>query len=910
MHGKKTVLLILFVLYFSLTCGAQTAQSEAVQHPLEVRPTDRLTGQIDEESRITLSGNRHPWAQPQYMIGKLSSDQPLEHMVLVLRPDPAQRMALEELIRAQHDPGSPYYHQWLTPEAFGEHFGISQSDLDQVVNWLEMHGMKVEETPASRRTVVFSGTAGQVESAFHTPIYRYLVNGETHFANATEPEIPQALAEVVHGVVSLHDFRSTPAHVTATPAFTNGYGAHFLAPQDWDTIYDVGPLYSQGLDGGGQSIAVVGRADITMSDVATFRSSYGLPANNPQVIINGADPGYPGTNDEIESTLDVEWAGAIAKKATVKYVASKSGASDGIVLSAQYVVAHNTAPIVTLSYILCEASLGSSGNLFWNGLWAQAASQGQSVFVASGDAGAAGCDNLSNPPATHGKAVNGMCSTPYSTCVGGTEFNDNYNPGAYWSATNGSGGASALSYIPELTWNESSSTGGLWSSGGGVSTVYTKPAWQVAPGVPNDGKRDVPDVSMAAAFHDAYIVWFQNQIKYLAGTSAAAPPLASAMALVLQNSGAPQGNINPVLYTLATQQLSGGRAAVFHDITGGNNSVPGVSGFSAGAGYDMATGLGSVDVFQLVNQWSEARATGFDLMLSSPSLSVSQGSSNTVTLNLGLQGGFSSPVTLSASGAPTGVTVTFSSPTLSSVAPVTVTVAAAANALASNGLITITGTGGGLSRTVSVTLTVIAPTFTLTPSVTSASVAPGGSVPVTLTTAGANGFKSAIGLSVSGLAQGVTASFAPPSIASPGSGKSILTLSAASGAAPGVSSLIVKATGGGLTQIQTLSLTVLTPSFTLTSSATSTSVAAGGSVPVTLTTALLYGFKAAIGLSVSGVPKGVTASFTPTSIASPGSGTSALKLSVASGTAAGTCTLTVTATGGGVTKTQVLSLTY
>ncbi len=907
---RTTDPMLLGIAFFLLLSPQLSAQTSVDPRNLRAaRPHDRVMERIDDRERIVLAGNRHPLAQPQFEAGVVSPEQQMERMVLVLRPDAAQEKALDDLIRSQQDPASPLYHQWLTPEVFGEHFGISRNDLDEVVGWLEMNGMEVNEIPASQRAIVFSGTANQVETAFHTPMRKYFVRGQTHFANAGDPEIPHALAQVVRGVVSLHDFGSVSSHVAVTPALTNSNGAHFLAPADWDTIYDVGLLYNQGLDGAGQSIAVVGRADIALSDVRTFRSNYGLPANDPQIIINGTDPGFPNGNDEAESTLDVEWAGAVAKKATVKFVTSKSGATDGIVLSAQYAVTHNTAPIVSVSYILCEASLGSSGNAFWNGLWAQAASQGQSVFVSSGDAGAAGCDSPNTKSATRGKAVNGMCSSPYSTCVGGTEFDDNYNPGTYWSAANGSGGASVLSYIPELAWDESAWSGGLWSSGGGVSTLYTKPTWQSAPGVPNDGKRDVPDVSMAAAIHDAYVVQFQNKINYFAGTSVAAPSLASVMALVLQNIGRSQGNINPVLYALAQRQLSSGGAPVFHDTRGGNNSVPGVLGYNAGVGYDLATGLGSVDASVLVSHWNDASASDFVLSTSSSSISVSQGGSNAVTLTMAAQGGFKSPITLSASGAPGGVTVTFSPSTLTAGARVTATVSAGLSPVAGNYTLTISGTGGGLKRTLSLTLTVVASSFTLTNNAASASVAPGASVAITVSTAVVNGFKSTVALSVRGLPNGVTASFAPASVTSPGSGSSRLTLTAASGTIAGVSTLTVTGTGAGVTKTQTLALTVLASSFTLTPGATSASVAPGGSMPITVSTAAVNGFKSAVALSVSGLRNGVTASFAPASIASPGSGSSKLTLTVASGTAAGVSTLTVTGTGGGVTKTQTLTLT-
>jgi subtilase family serine protease len=646
-----------------------------------------------------------------------------------------------------------------------------------------------------------------------------------------------------------------------------------------------------------------------LTDVETFRSSAGLPANIPQkIFVNGVNPGMPDCQDEAESALDVEWAGAIAKNASIKFVSAASGATDGVVLAAQYAVTNKVAPIVSVSYLHCENTLSAGGQSLWGSLWAQAASQGQSVFVASGDSGAAGCDASTEQVATQGKAVNAICSTPNSTCVGGTEFNDNTNPGVYWSATNGAGMSSALSYIPELTWNESSWAGALDASGGGLSTVYPRPGWQSGPGVPAGNMRMVPDIAASSAIHDAYVIQFQGSSYYIAGTSAATPSLASVMALVLQNAGTPWGNVNPNLYTLASQQAAGG-PAVFHDITSGNNSVPGVTGYSAGPGYDMTTGLGSVNAFLLVNSWNNSRASNFALASNSSSLTVSPGSPHTANLTMTAQGGFNSPVTLLAAGAPSGVTVTFTSPTLSTAAPVTMTVTAATNAAAGIYPMTVSGTGGGFKRTLAFTVTVTAATFTLSPSPTGASVNVGASTSFTLTITRLNGFNSAVALSISGLPTGITTSFSPTSIAS-GSNSSTLKISVASGVAAGTSVLGVTGTSGSITQTQTITLAVApSSSFTLTPSATSASVLPGGSTPITLTTAGVNGFSSAVALSITGLPAGVTASFAPTSIASPGSGRSTLTLTAASTAVAGTSTLTVTAAGGGVTKTQTLSLT-
>ncbi len=795
---------LLILLSCSLTSWPQTTQSSL----LSIRPTNRIVTPVNEQQRVPLSGQTHPSARPEYSTGKVAAGQRLEHMVLVLRADPAQEAALEELIRAQQDPDSAYYHQWLTPEAYGKHFGISAHDLDQVLLWLQSHGMQVEDVPASRRAIVFSATAGQVESTLHTSIRKYSVSGAIHYANANDPEIPLALTPVVRGVVSMHDFRSAPMHITA-PAFTLSNGAHMLMPQDWNTIYDVAPLYRQGLDGTGQSIAVLGRVDVALSDVRTFRNNAGLPPNDPQMILNGPDPGFPWCDDEVESALDVEWAGAIARNATVKFVTSKSTATDGINLSAQYAVNHNVAPIISLSYGLCEAADGPAGNAFWNGLWAQAAAQGISVFVSSGDGGAAGCDSPSQRTATQGKGVNALCSSPYTTCVGGTQFNDSYNPSQYWSITNGPGDSSALGYIPESAWNESSWSGGLWSSGGGASIVYSKPAWQSAPGVPSGPMRYVPDVAMHGSIQDAYVIQVQRKILYVSGTSAATPSLASVMALLVENAAAAQGNANPALYKLATQQLSANGAPIFHDITTGNNSVPGVTGFNAGPGYDAVTGLGSVDAALLVNHWNDATRANFTLIPNVSSVSVTQGNSSAVTLTLITQGSFTSRVTLAASGAPSGVTVQFSSSTLTAAAPVTVTFRVASTAVAGKSTITISGTGGGLTRTSPIAVTVVAaPSFSLLTSAAKITVARNASLPITVTTTALNGFKSAIALSVTGLPKGVTATFGPASIASPGNGSSTLTLRVASTARVGTYTLTVTAAGAAATKTQPLSLTV------------------------------------------------------------------------------------------------------
>jgi subtilase family serine protease len=661
------LVLTIFLTLLSQDVPARAQPPADPPNPLFSQPQDRITTFIDDEQRIVLSGNRHPSAIAQFDAGAVSPTYRMDRMVLTLLPDAAQQDALEQLLDAQHNPDSPYFHQWLTPEQYGERFGVSESDAAQVTAWLQAHGMEVAEVTAGRGSVVFSGSAAQVESAFHTQIHTYKIGNEVHHANASDPEIPAAFAGVVGGVVSLHDFRSAPMNNGAripVPEFTSG-GSYYLAPADFATIYDLTPLYQQSINGSGQSVAIVARSNINLADVRQFRTSFGLPANDPQIIVNGADPGIFSSGEETEADLDVEWSGAVARNAAIKFVVSKStSSSDGVYLSAQYIVSHNLAPVMSMSFSLCEAALGSSGNSFINSLWQQAAAQGITVFVSSGDSGAAGCDSASASRATQGRAVNGLCSTPYSVCVGGTEFNDTSHPSLYWSRTNASGTqSSAVSYIPEVAWNESSA-GGLWATGGGMSIIYAKPSWQTGSGVPADGKRDVPDVSLTSAGHDGYLIYQSGGLYVVGGTSASAPSFAGAMALVVQNSAARQGNANTAFYSLATRQRAGG-ASVFHDITSGNNSVPGQTGFAATTGYDQATGLGSIDGLVLVSHWSDATATpAFHAAASASSLTVKDGSNSSITLTVTVSGGFNAPVAFSVAGLPSAISATFTHPSL------------------------------------------------------------------------------------------------------------------------------------------------------------------------------------------------------------------------------------------------------
>jgi subtilase family serine protease len=577
-----------------------------------VLAASRIVLPVDDTQRTELKGHLHPALRNATDLGDADATVPAQRLTLILRASPAQEAALEKFLRDLQTPGSADYQRWITPAEFATRYGVAPADIAVIGTWLRSRGFRIDELPAGGRSIVFSGTIGQVNRAFGAQIRRFDVRGERHIANARNPTIPTAFAGLVHGVLSLHDFRHQPQLVrgAVVPDFNIG-GVNYLAPSDFAVIYDLATPYAQGLNGTGRTIAVLGRTSVVAADLSTFRSTFGLAANAPTIINNGAAPGLV-AGDQIESDLDLEWTGGVAPAATIKFVTSAStNLADGIDLSAQYAVSNNVADIISLSYGSCEAATDvSAGTTFYNQLWQQAAAQGMSVFVSSGDSGAAGCDASQSSTAVLGYGINHLCSSPYSTCVGGTQFDaDVGNQSTYWSAVANSSGsaASALSYIGEKVWNQSALVAGgsgLYASGGGASMYFAKPAWQYATGVPADGRRDVPDVSLnASSMHDGYLIYSSDISPPVTtrfssgGTSASTPALAGIVALAAQKQGKRLGNINPVLYGLSNAQASGG-AAVFHRIISGDNFVPGQAGVTASTAdpsYNLATGLGSVD---------------------------------------------------------------------------------------------------------------------------------------------------------------------------------------------------------------------------------------------------------------------------------------------------------------------------
>jgi subtilase family serine protease len=563
-------------------------------------PTAALPG------RVVLAGNVHPAVLSATPLGRTDPRLPMERMILAFRLKPEARARLDRLLADLQNPASPTYHQWLSPEQFAGSFGPAPAERARVRDWLTGQGFTIDQEARGGLTLTFSGTVELVEQAFLTPILDYRLQGRTFHANAADPSIPAALADLVEGVVSLHNLPRRIPDTGSRPAPTDVFAGHTLAPDDFATIYDLTPLYAQGLDGSGATLGIVGRTNPGSAAWDGFRTAMGLPANPAAIVVNGPDPGDLGGAEDLEADLDVEWAGAVARNASIQFVTSRStSSSDGSDLSAQYLVDQNAVAVLSMSFTECERDLGAAGNAFFNDLWSQAASQGITCVVATGDSGPAACDPDTSATGTV-QAVNGMASTPCDVAVGGTGFLD--GPGSWSVAANGL--ESALGYIPETAWNQSSSTS-IVAGGGGASAQYPKPAWQAAPGVPADGWRDLPDVALAASTQDGYLVQTATGTGIMGGTSAAAPAFAGLMTLVVQHEGGRQGNVNPTLYRLGTGQYNGG-LRVFHDISTGDTSVPGVAGFAAAPGYDLATGLGSVDAKALVDHW--AAVTGLDVL--------------------------------------------------------------------------------------------------------------------------------------------------------------------------------------------------------------------------------------------------------------------------------------------------------
>jgi hypothetical protein len=632
---KRRISLCAVVLMMT-TAGLSQTVSQTVT-PTAQR-ANRITQELSAGPIVTLMGTLHPLTQRATDLGAVNSDMSMDSLTLNIGLSAAQQTELKALNEAQQDSKSAQYHRWLTQEEYGARFGLTDADLSKVTGWLEAQGFTVRAVANSRNAITFSGKAWQVESAFHTQLHQFQLDGVTQFANTTELRVPAALASVLLNVRGLNSFRLKPGiRSKPMPAYTIGTNQgpmHFLSPGDWATIYNVDAIYSSGYTGSGTHVGVVGQTYAPQADIDHFRSASGLPATHLtyKCISSAHCNDAAGTDTDgnlAEADLDIEWAGGVAKDATVDFIYASFADTTQDVSSAlqyaiqSYTVSGSVVPVLSMSYSDCELNITASDAKLIDALGTQAGTQGQTILVAAGDSGAAGCDAHGDPanvPAKFGASAGVPGDSPHYTSVGGTYmFDDVYETG-YWNEQLNLVD-SALAYIPEKPWNDTTQEG-LAAGGGGVSTLFPQPSWQPTPsnysGTPG---RFQPDVSFSASMHDGYMTCSQagaaagvgtpcsngfltseGYFFYSGGTSAGTPSFAGMLTLLTQKFGK-QGNVNPTLYNLAADAKT--YAKVFHDIVDGNTLVPcvvgttgcpdGVMGYSSAAGYDLATGLGSVN---------------------------------------------------------------------------------------------------------------------------------------------------------------------------------------------------------------------------------------------------------------------------------------------------------------------------
>jgi subtilase family serine protease len=752
--------------------------SQATSSATPLQP--RITAPIDNASRVALAGSRPPRALPANDIGAVPSSLQLQGMSLVFSRTPAQQTALDTLVAAQQNPASPLYHHWITPDQYAAQFGVAPSDIAAAENWLEQQGFSVDSVSRSHNRIFFSGTAGQVASAFAAPLHYYRIPAVgtqpavTHFAPSADLSLPSALGSVVLAVNNLNDFRphahfklrAPQAQVQSGSRFTSSQtGENFLTPDDLDTIYDISAATGSGYTGTGQTIAVVGQSAFEDADLTDFQTALGIPTKLPTLVLvpdtgtSEINPGGSSDSDEVESDIDLEYSNAIAQGATIDFVyTGNSQNSGGAFQAIQYAVDQKIGDIISSSYGDCEPQLGSGEYATYNASLEQAASQGQSVIAAAGDDGSTDCNgeySTNDTSANEQLAVDFPGSSQYVTSMGGTEFPvADIAPGsAYFDAQSSSDIlSSAKSYIPEEVWNDDAGDVSLGatdpspiaSGGGGVSIFTSHPSWQTGvPGIPSSGNRFVPDLALyssssepdvaANTFYGGYLFCssdtsftgvdgscthgFRDEnddyLTVAGGTSFAAPIFSGMLAIIDQAKGYTatngQGLINPTLYTLASDATT--YASAFHDITtSGNECAAGTkycgtgadtTNYYAGTGYDEASGLGSVDLYNLLTAWPTAGSgtgtTGSgttSFTLTATNVTVAPGASVTGTVTITPASGYTGTVDLTSSYSsltngcvvlnPTSVSITGTTPVTS-----TYTVYTSASACTSAGAVAV-----------------------------------------------------------------------------------------------------------------------------------------------------------------------------------------------------------------------------
>ena len=703
---------------FLAVSSATTAQS--------VSP--RIRGPIEPTPSVPLRASLNPHIGFADDLGAVPPDSQIPGVTMVLARSPEQQSALDQLLADQNNSSSPLFHRWLTPAEFADRFGPAPADIAATKVWLQSRGFILDPGSSGADRITFSGTAAQIHNAFGAELHRFLWHNELHFAPATDLSLPSSLALVTAAVLHLSDFRPKPS-VHPHPNYTTVSGVHYLAPDDIFTMYDLtpfAPANAVNTIGQGQYVAVVGQSFINVtpanSGIYTFQTEVGGGSAIHLVIVpnSGSEAVFRG--DEGESDIDVEYAGGIAKNATLFFVYTGSSSNYDVFDALSYAITQNIAPVISISYGECEPLMSSADIQQYGAVLQEAAAQGQTVVASSGDSGSTACavygasSGVSTAQQT-ALAVNFPADSPYVTAIGGTQMAaGTFATGSsqYWvpanSATSLDNKDSLLSYVPEVVWNESSTSDGIVTSGGGASTLFQRPSWQTGvPGIPAGSFRLVPDIAIqSSTANPGYIICSDdptltgaqsdctgislqtsNGVYAIAGgTSFAAPIFAGSLALLNEYEHSHGlGNINPVLYSLASKPSI--YLSAFHDITTGTSacvsgdgacSTAGQSNFAAASGYDQATGLGSVDFANLAAVWPTTPAmsligtyaaftSGGDFAMDGTATAgASVSLSIAITSTRGSDGGFTAPTgtaSVSLDGQPleSSLTLNYPSPT-------------------------------------------------------------------------------------------------------------------------------------------------------------------------------------------------------------------------------------------------------
>jgi kumamolisin len=817
------------------------------------------------------------------LLSRLPETQTLRlDVVLPLR----DRAGLEKFLQEVYDPASPSYRHFLTVPEFTARFGPTQEDYETVLGFAKSYGFKVVGGSRDGMDVQIEGSVTSIQLAFNISmgIYQHPTENRQFYAPDREPTV--ALPFSLWHISGLDNYsiphpmlvhRNSVPDVTPNATTGSGPSASFLG-SDMRAAYYGGTA----LTGSGQNLGLLEYYGTDLADLTTYYTNVGQ-TNNVPVTVYSTD----GTStsckepscDDTEQTIDMTQALGMAPglASLVMYV----GSTDTAIISSM--TTHSPLPTtIGCSWGWTPADPGTLDIYF-----EKMASQGQNFFAASGDSSTWSASNEAWP-----------ADDDYIVSVGGTDL-----------TTASAGGA----WKSETAWVD---------SGGGISPdKIAIPSWQQDSGVINSSNkgsttyRNGPDVSANANF-TYYVCADQTTCtaNEYGGTSFAAPLWAAYIALVnqqakLNGASSTVGFINPTLYSIGSAGTN--YAADFHDITSGTSGS-----YSAVVGYDLVTGWGSMNGTGLITALAGPAGPNFTISASPNTVTVVRGNTGNSTITTAAVNGFSSAITLSYSGQPNGVTVTFAPNPVAS--PGTGTSVATFNVSSSTTTgtypITITGTDstGTIVNSTSVSLTVTAPTFSISASPSSVSVVQGNTGTSTISTTAENGFSSTITLSYSGQPSGVTVTFAPNPIASPGTGTSVATFNVISGTTTGTYPITITGTDstGTIVNSTSVSLTVTAPvtgGFTLSASPSSLTVRRGRSGSTTIASTVTGGFNSAVALSASGLPAHVTATFRPTSIT--GTGRSTLTFSSTSSASDGTSTITITGIGGGLTKTTTVTLT-